>query len=56
MKTKRIYHHYSSLEEFHNQMWKKVSGYKRKIFVKNSFLLMQDLEAFFEAMKMVIDQ
>lgn len=39
--TKRVYYHYTDLEEYHAGMWKIYSGAKRKRFIKLSAQLMK---------------
>jgi hypothetical protein len=47
---KRVYHHYSDLEEYHCGLWRITSGDERRSFKELAADLMANSEAFQEAM------
>lgn len=51
----RIYHHYNDLEEYHAGMWRIVRGSARKDFVANAAALMQQPDAFKDAMLQALE-
>lgn len=56
MKHKRIFHHYSKLEEFSGNMWKQVEPYLRDSYVQKSRDLMLDCAAFRAAMVRAVNE
>ena len=54
-RMERIYHHYKSLEEFHNGMWKVARGSIRHKYQASAADLMRCPEEFKEAMLAILD-
>jgi hypothetical protein len=52
---KRIYHHYTKLEEFKSKMWKTISGEERERLVKIAFDFTSDHNLYGEWMLKVLD-
>jgi len=46
LRFKRVYHHYSKMEEFHSVMWKQLPIEQRQVAIDASAELMRDAKAF----------
>lgn len=46
LRFKRVYHHYSQMEEFHSVMWKQIPVERRERAIAASVSLMRDVKAF----------
>lgn len=54
LRFKRVYHHYTQMEEFHSVMWKQIPSEAREAAVCASASLMRDFRAFEDACDRVI--
>lgn len=55
-KYKRVFHHFSKMEEFHSVMWKRIDPTERDAAIEASAELMREPDSFAQACKRVVDE